>query len=549
MNIIKKTISLTLVAVLAMSGCADLDVTNDNAPDQSRALAKPADVESLIKSTFLTWWQGTHTTGGSFNPGVMADANTSSWGNYGMRELASEPRAAANNSPAWNYAYALEQPWYSWYGAISAAKDGLSAIAAGQEGGKSFLADADADTRAKIFANFIMGISNGMVAIYYDKGFLVTEATDFSGEITTVPYDELMTGAIAILEQVISDCNSNAAVSLPEGWLQIANLTLGDLGKIAHSFVARFKAGVSRTRQERGAADWASIKSHASQGAPMAPAGDGDYWWTRTQYYTGVSASWGRSDYKMLGPADKSTGYANWLGDGSDATIAGRKAYSMETDDARITGPLDADGLQTQGLYAKNEYRTRLIASRGLYHQTYYLFNRTRDYAVDQGLVGPMKDINQTELDLLQAEAALRSGDAAGAATLINKTRVSNGALTAAAAGDGIGSVSDAANALDGGSLWAKYKYEKIIEGCLMHPYTGYTDRRGWGDLVKGTPTMLAIPGKELEILLMENYTFGGQDAIGTPGTAGKIRNNGYRSHGFNIEWERVTPLNKADLH
>jgi len=548
MNIIKKTISLTLVAVLAMSGCADLDVTNENAPDQSRALAKPADVESLIKSTFLTWWQGTHTTGGSFNPGVMADANTSSWGNYGMRELSSEPRAAANNSPAWNYAYALEQPWYSWYGAISAAKDGLSAIAAGQEGGKSFLADADADKRAKIFANFIMGISNGMVAIYYDKGFLVTEATDFSQEISTVPYDELMTGAIAILEQVISDCNSNAAVSLPEGWLQIGNLTLGDLGKITHSFVARFKAGVARTRQERGAADWASIKSHASQGAPMAPAGDGDYWWTRTQYYTGVSASWGRSDYKMLGPADNGTGektYQDWLG----TAVADRKAYSMGTDDARITGPLDADGLQTQGLYAKNEYRTRLIASRGTYHQTYYLFNRTRDYAVDQGLVGPMKDINQSELDLLQAEAALRSGDAAGAATLINKTRVSNGALTAAAAGDGVGSVADAANALDGGSLWAKYKYEKIIEGCLMHPYTGYTDRRGWGDLVKGTPTMLAIPGKELEILLLENYTFGGQDAIGTPGTAGKIRNNGYKSHGFNIEWERVTPLNKADLH
>jgi len=554
MNIIKKTISLTLVAVLAMSGCADLDVTNENAPDQSRALAKPEDVESLIKSTFLTWWQGTHTTGGSFNPGVMADANTSSWGNYGMRELSSEPRAAANNSPAWNYAYALEQPWYSWYGAISAAKDGLSAIAAGQEGGKSFLADADADKRAKIFANFIMGISNGMVAIYYDKGFLVTEATDFSQEISTVPYDELMTGAIAILEQVISDCNSNAAVSLPEGWLQIGNLTLGDLGKITHSFVARFKAGVARTRQERGAADWASIKSHASQGAPMAPAGDGDYWWTRTQYYTGVSASWGRSDYKMLGPADNGTGektYQDWLG----TAVADRKAYSMGTDDARITGPLDADGLQTQGLYAKNEYRTRLIASRGTYHQTYYLFNRTRDYAVDQGLVGPMKDINQSELDLLQAEAALRAGDAAGAATLINITRVGNGAradgtgLTAAAAGDGVGSVADAANALDGGSLWAKYKYEKIIEGCLMHPYTGYTDRRGWGDLVKGTPTMLAIPGKELEILLLENYTFGGQDAIGTPGTAGKIRNNGYRSHGFNIEWERVTPLNKADLH
>jgi hypothetical protein len=251
----------------------------------------------------------------------------------------------------------------------------------------------------------------------------------------------------------------------------------------------------------------------------------------------------------MLGPADKTTGYASWLGDGSDATIAGRKAFSMETDDARITGPLDADGLQTQGLYAKNEYRTRLIASRGTYHQTYYLFNRTRDYAVDQGLVGPMKDINQSELDLLQAEAALRASDGATAATLINNTRVGNGALTAAAVADGLGSDADAPSALDGGSLWAKYKYEKIIEGCLQHPYTGYTDRRGWGDLVRGTPTMLAIPGKELEILLMENYTFGGVDNIGTPGTAGKIRENGYRSRGFNIEWEKVTPLNKADLH
>ena len=161
MKITKKITGLALSFVMFMTACADLDVTNTNAPDQSRALASPADVESLIKSTFLTWWQGVHTTGGSFNPGVMADANTSSWGNYGMRELASEPRAAANNSPAWRYAYALEQPWYSWYGAISAAKDGLASLKAGQEGGKSFLATAEDDKRAEIFATFIMGISNG----------------------------------------------------------------------------------------------------------------------------------------------------------------------------------------------------------------------------------------------------------------------------------------------------------------------------------------------------------------------------------------------------
>ena len=165
MNITKKIMSLAMVVVLSLNGCADLDVTNTNAPDQARALASPEDVESLIKSTFLSFWQGIHVTGGSFNPGVMADANTSSWGNYGMREMASEPRAAVNNSPAWNYAYALEEPWYYWYGAISAAKDGLASLKAGQEGGKNFLATAEDDKRAEIFAKFVMGASNAMVAV------------------------------------------------------------------------------------------------------------------------------------------------------------------------------------------------------------------------------------------------------------------------------------------------------------------------------------------------------------------------------------------------
>jgi hypothetical protein len=137
-----------------------------------------------------------------------------------------------------------------------------------------------------------------------------------------------------------------------------------------------------------------------------------------------------------------------------------------------------------------------------------------------------MHDITIAELDLLQAEAALRSSDVATAATLINKTRVGNGALTAAAAGDGIGSVSDAVSALDGGSLWAKYKYEAILENCYMHPYTTYAFRRGWGDLVKGTLTMFPIPGDILEYMLLDYYTFGGEGNVGKPGTAGKRKFN-----------------------
>ena len=159
-----------------------------------------------------------------------------------------------------------------------------------------------------------------------------------------------------------------------------------------------------------------------------------------------------------------------------------------------------------------------------------------------------MHDVTQAELDLLQAEAALRGSDAATAVTLINKSRVTTGGLSAATSAK-VGASTDAASALDGASLWSMYKYEAMLENTLIHPFTGYMNRRGWGDLVKGTPQHLAIPGKELEILLMENYTFGGQADAGKPGTAPRIRNNGFRVRGFDIEFEKVTPLIDADLH
>ena len=199
-----------------------------------------------------------------------------------------------------------------------------------------------------------------------------------------------------------------------------------------------------------------------------------------------------------------------------------------------------------------------MVPSRGTYHRSYYLIKKTTAYAEIE--VAPMNDLVQQELDLLIAEAHLRSGDASGAATQINKSRVGIGELTAATAADGIGSATDAVSALDGASLWAKYKYEKLMEGNQTHPWLNYTDRRGWtgptgndygGGLLPGTPMHYPIPGKELAVLLKDNYTFGGQDAIGTPGTAShKMRDgSGYRNRGFFIEFkERSRMMSKADL-
>ena len=117
-----------------------------------------------------------------------------------------------------------------------------------------------------------------MVAIYYDKGFYVDGSTDFSKTPELSDYNALMASAITALKGVISDAEANASVAIPEDWMQIAGLTMGDLAKITHGLIARWTAGVARTAQERGAVNWADVKSHASKGKPFAPVGDGVYW-------------------------------------------------------------------------------------------------------------------------------------------------------------------------------------------------------------------------------------------------------------------------------
>jgi hypothetical protein len=559
MKKMKNKITITLLIGLTLFSCADLDVSNTNAPDQERALAKPADVESLIRSTFLTFWQGTHLSGNSWFIATQGDANSCSWGNWGMRELSSEPRIAHNNSPAWGYAGAADDLWYGLYAAISSAKDGLSALSSGITLNSE--SDSNADIRAKIFAKWVMGISHAMVALHHDQGFIITEETDFSqGTPELSDYNAMMAAAITMLEGVISDANANSSVNIPEDWLHISSFTMADLAMVTHSLIARYKAGVARNATERAGADWAGVRSHAEKGAPFAPVGDTQYWWSYTHYYGGAHSYWTRADYRFIGPSDQSGRFQTWLGDNSAATVQGRSEIFIVTDDKRIVGGGAAeDSLeQTPGKYIFNTGYAFLIPSRGTYHRSYYLINKTAEYAAIE--VAPMKDLVQQELDLLIAEGYLRAGDAASAATQINLSRVGIGEMTASAASDGLGSDTDAPSALDGASLWAKYKYEKLMEGNQTNPWLNYTDRRGWtgpiendygGGLLPGTPVHYPLPGKELEVLLMDPYTFGGQDNLSDPGTAShKMREgSGFRNRGFFIEFkERDRSINKANL-
>jgi hypothetical protein len=112
-------------------------------------------------------------------------------------------------------------------------------------------------------------------------------------------------------------------------------------------------------------------------------------------------------------------------------------------------------------------------------------------------------------MDLLRAEAILQTGGTlATAQAIIDQTRVTNG---------GLPSIVGATTQQTWEALW----YEQNIEEFMVAGSMAYFRKRGtqalasgqnthnWGH-VTGTPLHYPVAGKELEILQLATYTFGG---------------------------------------
>ena len=69
---------------VALGGCADLDVTNPNAPDRERVLSRPEEVESLIASSYRQIWNRAQENYPNLGLGAMADNVTGSSFDYSV---------------------------------------------------------------------------------------------------------------------------------------------------------------------------------------------------------------------------------------------------------------------------------------------------------------------------------------------------------------------------------------------------------------------------------------------------------------------------------
>jgi len=507
-----------VLAIVSQWGCMDLAVENLNNPDRQRAITSPKDVESIISGSFLEWWTGTQKDANrpALTLSTMADAHTSSWGNWGMQDLSSEPRTPFNNSPSYVYEGVASQTWYNMYRAISSVNDGLQAINGGM---KIMEGTTDNTARARAFAKFVQGLSHLWLACFFDRAFIYDETMDvLTTKFELKPYTEVFQAGVRMLEEAIAICNANT-FTIPNTWINGITLTNTQLKEVAYSHLARYRAGVARTPTERAAVDWNKVISDARNGvkADWGPIGDGNLWWDGLKFRGQHGATWTRADYKTIGQTDKSGRYRAWL----ETPVANRNVFVIDTDDRRITG---AGGGTTNGTDFKYLSPSPFRDDRGTYHHSLY-YHARYEYHVLQGATGAMTSVKVAEMDLLVAEGLWRTGGSLQEiCDLINKTRVTRGQLP------------PVTPTMGRDEIFKWLQYEKMIETFATGGGIPWFDRRGWlahnlvysspggprpgeTQLPPGTLIHFPVPGKELEVLQMAIYTFGG---VGGPGAAPK---------------------------
>jgi hypothetical protein len=538
-------------AIVSIAGCLDLDVENTTAPDRERATGNPNDVLAFIGGAYYPTFHNAMNVSLAINlfPYASSEMTASLAGTADQQQARDllEPRVAHNNGAQISQSVGPEGPrrfWASIGRAATIPYDGLQLIDNGMRLTEN---GVDVTDRARAFAKFMQGWSWGYAALIFEKAHVVPETVEFPAEPgalqemirnSLVPYDVAIEAAVSSLEEAIAIARRNPTVvfypSVTETifWFgSPTTITNAQFIGMANTLAARLLVLGTRTPQERAALDWNRVAAFTAEGVTedfvfQLMNNRTNTFLDRIQNNTNGGTANGRWDYRTIGPADQSGAYQAWVAAGPE----GRDRFDIVTPDRRITGPTPT----SDGAYAR--YRADdngFLAERGLYFRSAYQWQR---HAIRNGLTGNNRGpnvgvhplITADENNLLRAEALLRTGDAAGAADLINVSRTREhqignetypGLPPVTAAGvpnvDGV-----CVPRLDSGAcgdLLTAIRYERMIELSGTDLVRGYADSRGFGILADGSLLSWPVPGNVLQLYNLPEYTFGG---VGTPGSA-----------------------------
>lgn len=510
-----KSLVLPLCLTVLAASCQSLDVVNPNLPDAARATSQPITTETFVATSFRTWWPvAGHDDYPSWAFSTMAREITSGFADFGQLELSAEPRSGWNNSPVNQRRAVAETPWYGLYSTVSAATDVVAAIDHGL-----VIVDPVRTARAKAMGKFMQGVSYGYIGLYFDKGPIVDEKTQLDTIKTPEfsDYKAITTAAVGYLDAAITTANTQPGITFPvDAWL-FQSLNKDQFVRLANSFAARLLVYSARSSAERAAVNWNEVIRRVDAGIKedFAPVAQPDILWDDWKRLiarlrtAGRPSDFGRPSYWLIGPADSSDGWKNWVA----TPNASRVAFQMKTKDRRIQGPT---GPASPGKYMGYNQNNIFNADRGTYRWSHYYYLRNGTGLTYQ--TGAQVAMTVTEMDLLKAEALIRTGRAAEAVPLINKSRVANGELPPVTV-DGPPNEPGCVPRKESGacgSLWDALRYEKGVEGVGVSGVVAFFDARGWQTLPENTPIHLPIPGRELQTLRLPLYTFGGPGGQGS---------------------------------
>lgn len=500
-----KYLLFSVVVTILLAGCESLDVKNENDPDFKTAFSNPSDVRGVAGSLFNTWYVSTarcDDAGLSIMLWVGADAGTCSWGNFGMRDFSYEPRRTWDNTPAYPNSLVTETFYKDLYGNISAAAEVLAKLV--KEG---MIIEADDGTdeteMVKAFTYLCQGLSLGYIGLLYDKAFIVTEYTDRSQEILVSPYTEVIDTAVKCIDKCISICSSET-FTIPATWISGVTLTEKELGELANTAAAILLSYSPRNKADNNSVDWAKVLGYANKGLTqdfrVLCDGYQVSWWNEYHDYANTSG-WGQTDMRIVNIMDP-----NFPSRWTDANTwnvlpAPTTSHTVGVDDRIFT---DFVYLSSCGFRVE----------RGYYHFSCYRFQRF-DPWIAEGEVGYTPLFYKAENDMLKAEALFHQPDLTAAADIINAgTRVTRGGLPPVGA--------------DPVEIENAIFRERNVECYCSGPGLEFFIMRKADKLQAGTPLHFPIPGQQLEVNIMESYTFGGvgADQEGVPGV--DVSNGGW---------------------
>jgi len=464
--------------------------------------------ENLVGSAFRTWSKVLTTAGPTMALSVAASEHSSPWANVGMERYSRIPREASDNQESGtNVDQVIVDAWTYCYQAIVDVREGFAQLKAAP------LANPADSIRALAFGKYMQGLAHGTIALLYDSGFVYDET--IGTPLLDQPFQShqaVMDAALAYFIEAIAIANSGTMSDIPSTWMG-QTVTAADLVRLAHSEMARMRAGVARNPTERAAIDWNAVVTDANAGIV-----------TDWDFVSDCYVEWGFCDsgldYRnvtgwammanwIAGMADQSGAYQAWMA----TPTVDRMPFVLVTPDLRFPQGADtAAQLGNPGTKFEMQpdgERLWYRPDRGTWRWSYY---RNHDFLdVANASAGSTPLITVAEMNSLKAEAAYRMGNFTEVAAYVNATRVAAG-LPATDASGSNGSCVPKLPDGSCGNLWEMLKWEKRLETQFLGPLRigWYLDGRGWGDLMEGTLLELPVPYSVMLYLGRTPYNLGG---------------------------------------